>query len=214
MLRLTAAMRRRHALCAGFAMATPRWTLPRAAHRRSASLRPARASLRPDRQTFSEERRAQATRGTCTRRYPSASTPLVLASRALRPLCPIPSLPPLSPHARSGQATSSIAHDVRRGPQVYDGSKSEIYVDGVLEASGKSPGTAALDGLRIGCDHTGTFWLRGAVAELRIFSRHLTEQPRRQLEAAMAIRCDAPHAPRYIDREGCHVRAREARSRL
>ena len=71
---------------------------------------------------------------------------------------------------------------------IYDGSKSAMYVDGRKEASGKSVGTSALDGLRIGCDHTSTFFLKGAIAELRLFSCHLGDEPRAQIEAAMQLR--------------------------
>ena len=71
---------------------------------------------------------------------------------------------------------------------IFDGDKSEMYVDGVREAAGKTVGSSSLDGLRIGCDHTSTFFLRGAVAELRLFSGHLAEAPRAQLEAALTLR--------------------------
>ena len=71
---------------------------------------------------------------------------------------------------------------------IYDGDKSELYVDGIKEASGKAIGKGALDGLRLGCDHSATFYLRGAIAEVRIFSCHLSPTPRAQLEAAMALR--------------------------
>ena len=72
---------------------------------------------------------------------------------------------------------------------IYDGDKSAIYVDGVCEGSGKSVGKGSLDGLRIGCDHTATFHLKGAIAEVRLFSCHLSPTPRAQLEASMALRC-------------------------
>ena len=71
---------------------------------------------------------------------------------------------------------------------IFDGDKSEMYVDGHREAGGKTVGSSSLDGLRIGCDHTSTFFLRGAVAELRLFSCHLSEGPRSQMEAALALR--------------------------
>jgi len=71
---------------------------------------------------------------------------------------------------------------------IYDGDKSELYVDGIREASGKAVGKGSLDGLRLGCDHTATFYLKGAIAELRVFSCHLSPTPRAQLEAAMALR--------------------------
>lgn len=62
------------------------------------------------------------------------------------------------------------------------------YLDGVREASGRSVGTGGLDGLRVGCDHTSTFYLKGAIAELRLFSCHLSEPSRSQIEAALALR--------------------------
>ena len=71
---------------------------------------------------------------------------------------------------------------------IFDGDKSELYVDGIKEAGGKAVGHAHLDGIRIGCDHTGTFFLTGMMAELRIFSCHLCPTLRAQLEAAMALR--------------------------
>ena len=49
---------------------------------------------------------------------------------------------------------------------VYDGKSSELFVDGVREAGGKSVGSASLDGLRLGSDHTSTFFLNGAIAEV------------------------------------------------
>jgi len=71
---------------------------------------------------------------------------------------------------------------------IFDGDKSELYVDGIKEAGGKAVGHAHLDGIRIGCDHTGTFFLTGMMSELRIFSCHLCPTLRAQLEAAMALR--------------------------
>ena len=50
---------------------------------------------------------------------------------------------------------------------IFDNKHSEIYVDGYCESSGKSPGTNSLDGLTIGCDHAGVFFLTGSVAEVR-----------------------------------------------
>jgi len=73
---------------------------------------------------------------------------------------------------------------------IYDGERSEMYLDGVREASGRSVGTSGLDGLRVGCDHTSTFFLKGAIAELRLFSCHLSEASRSQIEAALALRYD------------------------
>ena len=78
---------------------------------------------------------------------------------------------------------------------VFDGDRSEMYVDGVREAGGRSIGSSSLDGLRIGCDHTSTFFLRGAIAELRIYSCHLSDGPRAQIEAALALRYGLKPAP-------------------
>jgi len=71
---------------------------------------------------------------------------------------------------------------------VFDQRKSEIYVDGYCEASGKNVGANCLDGLSIGCDHTGVFFLTGMIAELRLFSCHLPTAQRVQTEAALARR--------------------------
>ena len=80
---------------------------------------------------------------------------------------------------------------------IYHGERSELYVDGLLEASGKTVGGGRLDGLRIGNDHTGTFFLRGAIAELRLFSCHLQPAPRAQLESALALRYGL--TPKFIE---------------
>jgi hypothetical protein len=71
---------------------------------------------------------------------------------------------------------------------IFDGEKSEIYIDGRKEAAGKTVGRSSLDGLRIGCDHTSTYFLRGAIAELRCYGCHMSEAPRSQLETALALR--------------------------
>ena len=42
---------------------------------------------------------------------------------------------------------------------IFDHKRSEVYVDGYLEGSGKSAGSNGLDGLSIGCDHNGVFYL-------------------------------------------------------
>jgi len=78
---------------------------------------------------------------------------------------------------------------------VFDGDRSAMYVDGVKEASGRSAGSSPLDGVRLGCDHTGTFFLKGAVAELRLYSCHLADGPRSQMEAALALRYGLTPAP-------------------
>jgi hypothetical protein len=38
---------------------------------------------------------------------------------------------------------------------VFNTKRSEIYIDGQCEATGKNVGTNNLDGLSIGCDHNG-----------------------------------------------------------
>ena len=49
---------------------------------------------------------------------------------------------------------------------IFDQRRSEVYVDGYCEATGKNVGSNTLDGLSIGCDHNGIFFLHGALAEL------------------------------------------------
>ena len=71
---------------------------------------------------------------------------------------------------------------------IFDHKKSEVYVDGYLEGSGKSAGSNGLDGLSIGCDHNGVFYLTGALAELRLFHCHIPNLQRIQTEAAVARR--------------------------
>ena len=44
---------------------------------------------------------------------------------------------------------------------IFHGSKSEMFVDGRCEGSGQSVGGGALDGISIGCDHSGVFFLKG-----------------------------------------------------
>ena len=71
---------------------------------------------------------------------------------------------------------------------IYDERKSEMYVDGYCEANGKSVGSNKLDGLSIGCDHNGVFFLSGAIAELRLLHCHIPTAQRVQMEAALARR--------------------------
>ena len=94
-----------------------------------------------------------------------------------------------------GQAPAQLLRGTTRSSDtwhvytaIFDGAKSEMFVDGVREASGRSVGNASLDGLLLGCDHTSTFFLRGKVAEVRVFSCHLGAAPREQMEAAIAMR--------------------------
>ena len=85
---------------------------------------------------------------------------------------------------------------------IYDERKSEMFVDGYCEASAKNVGNNKLDGLSIGCDHNGVFFLSGAIAELRLLHGHIPTAQRVQMEAALArryglvlVRADAPTAP-------------------
>ena len=71
---------------------------------------------------------------------------------------------------------------------IYDQKKSEMYVDGFCEATGKNVGTNSLDGLSIGCDHGGIFYLTGAIAEIRVFSCHLSAADRVQIESSLVMR--------------------------
>jgi len=122
---------------------------------------------------------------------------------------------PGAPHLLRGHTRSTGSWHVYTA--VYDGDKSELYIDGLLEARGKSVGKASLDGVRLGCDHTGTFHLKGAIAEVRLFSCHLAPSPRAQIEAAMALRYGLvpagvmPPPPEKVERVGC-IRLRRATS--
>ena len=83
---------------------------------------------------------------------------------------------------------------------VFDHKKSEMYVDGNCEAFGKNVGSNSLDGLSLGCDHTGVFYLTGMIAELRLYNCHMPAAQRVQTEAALARRysleyTDAPSLP-------------------
>jgi len=71
---------------------------------------------------------------------------------------------------------------------IFDHRRSEIFIDGYCEASGKTVGGNGLDGLSVGCDHNGVFFLTGSLAELRLFHCHLPNAQRVQTEAALAQR--------------------------
>jgi len=71
---------------------------------------------------------------------------------------------------------------------IFDGRRSSIFVDGYCEASGKTVGTNALDGLSLGCDHNGIFFLNGSMSEIRLYHSHLGTAHRVQTEAALAHR--------------------------
>lgn len=71
---------------------------------------------------------------------------------------------------------------------IFNHKRSEIYVDGYCESSGKTCGGNGLDGLSIGCDHNGVFFLTGSLAELRLYHTHISTPQRVQAEAALAHR--------------------------
>mmetsp|Transcript_4354 Transcript_4354/g.13990 ORF Transcript_4354/g.13990 Transcript_4354/m.13990 type:complete len:359 (+) Transcript_4354:41-1117(+) len=71
---------------------------------------------------------------------------------------------------------------------VFDARRSELYVDGSCEATGKSVGGNRLDGLSIGCDHNGVFFLIGAIAEVRLFRCNLPAAARVAIELGLAHR--------------------------
>ena len=75
---------------------------------------------------------------------------------------------------------------------IFDHRRSEIYVDGYCEASGKSAGGNGLDGLSVGCDHNGVFYLTGSLAELRLYHCHMSSEQRVQAE----VRAPSPPAAR------------------
>jgi len=103
---------------------------------------------------------------------------------------------------------------------IYDHKRSEIFVDGYCEGSAKSVGANELDGLSIGCDHNGVFFLTGSVAEIRLYNCHLPAEQRVQTEAALAHRyglaySSAPAPPAYtasrpLARFGCAPRSLRA----
>ena len=64
----------------------------------------------------------------------------------------------------------------------------------IRQASGKSVGANELDGLSVGCDHSGVFFLTGALAELRVFATHLQPLQRVQIEASLARRYGLPYS--------------------
>ncbi|KAL3904373.1 MAG: hypothetical protein SGPRY_011306, partial [Prymnesium sp.] len=65
---------------------------------------------------------------------------------------------------------------------IFDTRRSEIFVDGCCEATGKNVGNNVLDGLSIGCDHNGIFFLNGSLAEIRLYHCHLPTAQRVQTE--------------------------------
>ena len=77
---------------------------------------------------------------------------------------------------------------------IYDERKSEMFVDGYCEASAKNVGNNKLDGLSIGCDHNGVFFLTGSLTELRLYHCHMANAQRVQAEAALAHRYGIPYS--------------------
>ena len=70
---------------------------------------------------------------------------------------------------------------------IFNHRKSEIYVDGYCEASGKTGGGNGLDGLTLGCDHNNVFFLTGSVAELRLYHTHVASAQRIQTEVCILL---------------------------
>jgi len=102
---------------------------------------------------------------------------------------------------RGAESPSKLLRGATRGngqwhvyTAIFDGAKSEMYVDGRCEGAGKSVGNGSLDGLSMGCDHSGVFHLKGSIAELRIFHAHVAPAERSQTEAALALRYGLSHA--------------------
>jgi len=98
---------------------------------------------------------------------------------------------------------------------IYDNKRSEVFVDGYCEASGKTAGSNDLDGLSLGCDHNGVFFLNGSLAEIRLFHCHIPTAQRVQTEAALAHRYGIayssapapPAAARSLSRFSCAPRS-------
>ena len=108
----------------------------------------------------------------------------------------------MSAHGAGNEVPSQLLRGATRSTDewhvytaIFDEARSEIYIDGRLEARGKSIGKSSLDGLRVGCDHTSTFFLNGAVAELRLFACHLSEGARTHIEAALSMRYGLKYDP-------------------
>jgi len=106
---------------------------------------------------------------------------------------------------------------------IFDQRRSEVYVDGYCEASGKNVGGNSLDGLTIGCDHNGVFFLIGSLAELRLYRTHLSTRMRVQIEASLARRYglnysvarevpSTPRTPSGLARFNCAPRSSGSRA--
>lgn len=101
----------------------------------------------------------------------------------------------MTAHGSSRRAPSQLLRGTTRSEgkwhvytAVFDGERSALFVDGVREASGKAVGEGTLNGLRLGCDAAGKFFLRGAIAECRVFDCVLGSETRGQLETVLAVR--------------------------
>jgi len=118
--------------------------------------------------------------------YPTAASAQLGAPEVCMTAHGCNSKPPDPAHLLRGRTRSNNKWHVYTA--IYNGHASELWIDGVREAAGKSVGSATLDGLRIGCDHSSTFYLKGAIAEVRLFSCHMSASCREELEAALALR--------------------------
>ena len=76
---------------------------------------------------------------------------------------------------------------------VFDGERSELYVDGRCEARGVVPPEASLDGLTVGIDNERHYQLNGAIAQVRVLAGRLPEAHREALEASLARRYGLAH---------------------
>ena len=84
---------------------------------------------------------------------------------------------------------------------VFDGERSELYVDGSCEARGLMPPAASLDGLTVGTDKERSFQLHGAIAQVRVLAGRLPEAHREALEASLARRYGLAH-PALLSDDG------------
>jgi len=82
---------------------------------------------------------------------------------------------------------------------VYDGERSELYVDGSREALGVLLPAASLDGLTVGTDKERGFQLHGAIAQVRVLAGRLPEAHREALEASLALRYGLAHPALLAD---------------
>lgn len=78
---------------------------------------------------------------------------------------------------------------------IFDTRKSELFVDGGREATGKNVGNNRLDGLSIGCDHSGVFFLMGSVAEVRVAGSYTAFPTPDPPPLSRTLRASQPHPP-------------------